>query len=143
FTGPASEFIKLDPQGKFSWIEAHCCPALGITAGCEDRFGLYNLSTRTKVGGPGSAADPVLANRRFGRRSIASTGRALVFRGPQLEWLDASGEHPIRNVNGAFEAVTDASGANVAYVEDQLGKLHWISGTDFGQGVDETLGVEG
>lgn len=83
------------------------------------------------------SGNPVLANRRPGRRAIAASGWALVFQGTQMNWLDASGAHPVRNLNMAYEAVTDASGNNAAYVETQVRKLHWIDSTD------EDLGLSG
>jgi hypothetical protein len=57
--------------------------------------------------------------------------------GIQLSWLDATGARPIRHVAGAFEAVADAGGGNIVYVESQVGKLHWIATED------EDLGVTG
>jgi uncharacterized protein (TIGR03437 family) len=60
-----------------------------------------------------------------------------VFVGIQLSWLDANGARPIRHVAAAFEAVADAGGGNIVYVEAEVGKLHWIGAED------EDLGISG
>src|SRR5205823_12957109 len=95
FTGTYRRtFARLDRAGAFLWIEqdADCTrfapqpPALN---------GLYETSSLRQIA-PISAA--ILANRRFGRRALAERGRALVFVGMQLSWLDASGVRPIRHI---------------------------------------------
>lgn len=80
-----------------------------------------------------------LASRRPGRRLITNRGKALVHSGLQLHWLSRDGAEPIRHVNGAFEAATDAGGENVVYVEgEEMGELHWLAG-----GGDFRLGLVG
>jgi hypothetical protein len=103
-------------------------------------FGLYEIgsSSLTQIAAPQDILDKRLANGKYGRRLITTRGQVLIFSGIQLNWLDTTGMHPIRHVAGAFEAVTDAAGNNLVYVEAPVGELHWIANL-----VDEDLGLVG
>ena len=144
-SGPASNMVRMDNSAKYAWIQARCCfPHAGTWPACADMSGLYDISDGKNARPAAANAQSLsLANSSYGRRAITVAGRALVFRGGQLEWLDDSGEHPIRHVSSAYEAVTDSAGANVAYVETKIGKLHWIAATDRGVWIDEDLGLTG
>lgn len=131
-------FIRLDRAGRFAWIEGAAaygaCNPLGSSAPAVAP-GLHEVPSFDLVA---PAAGGILANRRTGRRLVTSAGRALTFIGPQLHWIDAQGAHQIRHVFGAAEAVTDARGEHVVYVDTAGGFLHWID-----HGNDEELGFAG
>jgi hypothetical protein len=143
--GPPSTLVRFDYSGKYAWIQAsNCLPhePPPLPASHVIMYGIYDAVTRTPVA-LSLDRKVSLANVGYGRRAITANGRALVLRGPQLEWFDAVGEHPIRNVNGAYEAATDRAGANVVYVDAKLGRLHWIAATDRSEGLDEDLTFTG
>lgn len=78
-----------------------------------------------------------LASKRSGRRSLTDRDQALVFSpGGQLHLVSAAGARVLRHVYGADEAVIDAQGRNVVYVEGSPGRLRWI---DVDRGTDEDL----
>jgi len=126
--------IRLDRAGGLAWIDQDKdCTGFG-PAPPAPLSGLYQWSSLRQLA-PANGAK--LANTRFGRRAMTDQGRALVFVGPQLSWLDASGVRPIRHIAGVIEAVADGTGANIVYVESATGQLHWIAGED------EALGLSG
>lgn len=128
-------FVRLDRNGSVAWLDQdRACPGLGQPAPAPLN-GLYDTATMRRMA---PANGGKLASVRYGRRLITASGRALVFYGLQLTWLDAAGAVPLRHVNGAFEAVTDAAGDSVVYVEAAVGKLHWIF-----LGIDYELGLRG
>jgi len=128
-------FVRLDRSGALAWIDQdEPCRGIGQLPAPPALNGLYETATLRQIA-PANGAK--LANQRFGRRVLDNRGRALVFVGNQLSWLDASGVRAIRHVAGAFEAVIDSSGANLVYVEAPFGKLHWIAVDD------EDLGLTG
>jgi len=128
-------FVRLDRSGQRAWITQDIpCPAIGM-APPPPLNGLYD-SVSFGLIAPSRGA--VLASQRVGRRMITTRGQALTFLGAQLQWVDGSGARNVRHVNGAWEAVTDAEGANVVYVEAGSGELHWVTGFD-----DQRLGVSG
>jgi hypothetical protein len=130
-----SAMVRLDPSGSIAWISTLATCALATLTPAPPRLdGLYEPASLRQIV-PSNGAE--LASKRFGRRAITSTGRALTFLGAQLQWLDRMGAHPIRHTHGALEAVTDSRGNNIAYVEAATGELHWISSTD------EALGFTG
>ena len=131
-------FTRLDPAGTLAWIEQQSCRVIG--SGSAPLNGLFETATLRPVAPAGGA---VLASRQYGRRLITAAHQALTLAGPQLQWLDASGVHPIRNVYGAAEAVTDDAGANVVYVETGSGNLHWLTGPDWLGALDDDLGLRG
>jgi len=130
---------RLSRSGQYVWIDQADCKALGRTPPPQYN-GLYLSSSLAPVAAQGAAC---LANGRQGRRAVTDRGQALTLAGAQLQWLDAGGVHPIRNVNGAFEAVADAQGANIVYVEAAFGKLHWLTGPDWLAATDLDLGLDG
>jgi uncharacterized protein (TIGR03437 family) len=129
-------FIRLDRSGRLAWIDQTTpCPSMSFT-NPPQMNGLYEVPSLTRIA-PANGAK--LANERTGRRLITDSGRALVFVGPQMHWLDANGVRQIRHVYGSAEAVTDARGDNVVYVDAMpTGWLHWIE-----QGDDQPLDLEG
>ena len=123
-----SAFVRLDRSGQIAWIaEERTCPGLGRPVPGPGLHGLYEIPSLRLLA---PAGEERLASQRRGRRLITDGGRALAFSGIQLTWLDASGSHPIRHVAGAFEAVADACGENIVYVEEPVGELHWIAADD-------------
>ena len=130
--------VRLDGGGSLAWIDQKTCQSIGPAT--APLSGLYDSATLRLVAPSGKA---VLANQRYGRRVLTSAHQALTLAGPQLQWLDTSGAHPIRNVYGADEAVTDAAGANVVYLEGFAGELHWLSGPDWLGAADEDLHLQG
>ena len=136
----ADTFVRLSRSGQFAWIVQGWCGGVGWPRPSPMLNGLYDASSLKLVAALGKAG---LANSRYGRRAVTDLGQALTLEGPQLGWLDATGAHPIRNVNGAFEAVTDQQGANVVYVEAAYGRLHWVTGTDWLAAQDLDLGLSG
>ena len=139
FSNHFRTFVRLSRSGEFVWIDQSDCKALGRTPPPQFN-GLYLSSSLKLVAAQGSAS---LASQRYGRRAVTDQGQALTLIGPQLAWLDAAGVHPIRNINGAFEAVTDAQGANIVYIEAGFGKLHWVTGPDWLAAGDRDLGLSG
>lgn len=131
-------FTRVSRSGEFAWISQSSCIAMGPQP--VTLRGLYESSSLKLVAAQGTAN---AANLRFGRLTVTDRGQALTLSGAQLGWLDATGAHLIRNVNGAFEAVTDPSGKNVVYVEAPYGKLHWVSGTDWLAAQDLDLNLFG
>ena len=132
-------FTRVSRSGEFAWISQRSCTILGpqpsVILG-----GLYQSASLKLVAAQGAAG---AANQRAGRLTVTDRGQLLTLAGPQLGWLDTSGAHLIRNVNGAFEAVTDRQGANVAYVDAPFGELHWVSGTDWLAAQDLDLNLMG
>jgi uncharacterized protein (TIGR03437 family) len=126
--------IRLDREGGLAWINQDSVCSMMGSAPPAALNGLYQSSSLRQVA---PASGTKLANERVGRRAITDRRRALVFAGPQLSWLDSTGVRPIRHVAGAYEAVADAAGANVVYVESEVGGLHWIAADD------EKLGLTG
>ncbi|MFB3827162.1 MAG: hypothetical protein ACE15B_10350 [Bryobacteraceae bacterium] len=127
-------FLRLDRSGRLAWIDQQGeCRGLGMQLPAPLN-GLYEAPSLRQIAPAGGAR---LANTRYGRRLITDRGQALTFAGIQLQLLDAAGAHPVRHVAGAYEAVIDAQGKNIVYVEDRFGALHWIADTD------EPLGLEG
>ena len=128
-------FVRLNRAGTLAWIEQRSsCPGLGVALPIP-LDGLYEMPSLKQVAASNGAS---LANRRVGRRLITDKGAALTFAGPQLTWIDAAGARPVRHVYGASEAVTDASGDNIVYVDTAGGGLHWIA-----SGNDEPLNLTG
>lgn len=133
-------FMRVSRSGKFAWIDQSGCggqippPPSPLLSGLYEPASLQLVSARR--GGK-------LANQRLGRRAITDRGQALTIANAQLEWLDATGVHLIRNVYGAYEAVTDAQGDNVAYIDGPSGELHWVTGPDWLGARDLDLGVTG
>jgi len=121
-------FVRLSRSGRIAWLEQRSCAGIsGPRPPPTPLSGLYDLSSPNPIA---ARSTDMLANRRTGRRLVTDSGRALTFLGIQLQWVDAAGRHPIRHVSGAYEAVTDAAGANLVYVEDEIGLLHWIDSDD-------------
>jgi uncharacterized protein (TIGR03437 family) len=135
----AATSVQLSRSGQYAWIVQGWCLAGGQPP-TPLLNGLYAASSLKLLAPLGRG---VLASSRTGRRAVTDRGQALMLDGPQLEWLDATGTHPIRNVNGAFEAVADQLGANVVYVEAAYGRLHWITGPDWTAMRDQDLGFSG
>jgi len=80
-----------------------------------------------------------LASKRSGRRNLTDRDQALVFSsGGQLHLVSAAGTRVLRHVYGADEAVIDAQGRNVVYVEGNPGRLRWI---DVERSADEDLAL--
>jgi hypothetical protein len=128
-------FVRLDRSGQRAWIiQDMACPSLGLGAP-PPLNGLYESATLSPVA---AARGTVLASARHGRRLITDRGQVLTFSGPQLQWLDATGVRNVHHVNGASEAVTDAAGLNVVYIEAGSDALHWVAGFS-----DERLGING
>ncbi|MBL8221377.1 MAG: hypothetical protein JNL62_19240 [Bryobacterales bacterium] len=128
-------FLRLDRSGSVAWLEQdQGCPVLNAPFPAPLN-GLYDARELRPIAAANGAR---LASRRYGRRAITGSGKALTFTGQQLQWLDAAGARPIFHRNGAFEAVTDDSGASVVYVEQEVGRLHWLY-----EGEDYELGVVG
>jgi len=128
-------FPRLSAEGSLVWMEQDrgCVSAtFGAPAPLN---GLYETAGMRLVAAANGAK---AASRRLGRRIIVDDGRVLTLAGAQMQWLSAGGAQVIRHVNGAFEAVTDAKGENVVYVEEEVGELHWITG-----GEDFRLGLRG
>jgi hypothetical protein len=133
--GPYTTFASLDRFGWLVWIEqgSTCLrpgairpPALG---------GLYRVHTGEFVTGQGS-----LANRRPGRRMITKSGLALVNLDQKLQLVGGVGTppRPLPSTAPAVEAVIDANGCIVAYVEPGgFNGVHWL---DCRTGTDELLG---
>ena len=128
-------FARMDRGGKVVWVEQDAsCGGLGVLVPAPLN-GLYGVTSLNEIA-PANGAR--LATRRFGRRAITDRGTALTFAGAQLQWLDSNGARQVRHVFGAYEAVTDATGDNIVYVDGEVGGLHWIA-----SGVDEELGLMG
>lgn len=129
-------FLRMDRAGELVWMEQDLICGSRTVAPPPALKGLFETATMRRVA---AAEWQRLASRRHGRRLITNTGKALVFSDQQLHWLSRDGTVPIRHVNGAFEAVTDAWGENVVYVEgEEVGELHWLAG-----GGDFRLGLVG
>lgn len=128
--------VRLDRAGRVAWIDqTTACPAMPFTTPAQLN-GLYELPSMNRIA-PANGAK--LANTRTGRRLITESGRALVFVGPQMHWLDAAGVRQVRHVYGSDEAVTDARGDNIVYVDaSPVGFLHWIE-----RGDDQPLNLRG
>jgi uncharacterized protein (TIGR03437 family) len=127
-------FIRLDRAGTLAWIEqGDYCGGIGVP---RSIYGLFAIgaSSLAQVTRPASGR---AANAEHGRRVITDRGQVLILSGSQLQWVDVNGSHPLRQVAGAYEAVTDAAGNNVVYVDGPVGELHWIDG------LDEDLGLTG
>jgi uncharacterized protein (TIGR03437 family) len=126
---PRKSFVRLDRAGRLAWIDqTTACPPMAFAPNPDQWNGLYELPTMDRIA-PANGAK--LANNRPGRRLITGSGRALVFIGPQMHWLDATGARQIRHVYGSDEAVTDARGDNIVYVDaSPNGWLHWIEAGD-------------
>jgi uncharacterized protein (TIGR03437 family) len=134
-------FIRLSRSGRYAWIDQTGCGyPVGPVPITPSLNGLYESDSLDLVSAKQKGQ---LANQRFGRRAITDLGQALTIAGAQLEWLDATGIHLIRNVFGAYEAVTDAQGNNVAYIDGPSGELHWVTGPDWMGAQDFDLGVTG
>jgi len=118
--------VRLDRNGSVAWIDS------GATSVPN---GLVDLKSQQQIAPTGGTK---LANQRIGRRALADGGRALVFAGIQMNWLDRTGLRPIRHTASVFEAVTDRTGTNIVYSEADGGTLHWITGDQ-----DESLGFIG
>ncbi len=128
-------FLRFNSAGSLAWIEQNeSCPGFAVTLP-PPLNGLYEAATMRQIARSDAAT---AASRRTGRRMITDTGRVLTIRNGQLHWVDQSGSFPIRHINGVFEAVTDATGDSIVYVEDEVGELHWITG-----GIDFKLGLQG
>jgi hypothetical protein len=147
--GPAGEktflnrraLLRLDWLGKYAWLEQGAlCSGLGVPD-VPAVQGLVDVATGALVAqGQGVA----LANQRLGRRMITKDGYALVLRDQRLELAGPSAA-AVRGVAVAkapvAEAVVDAVGCQVVYVEPQPSKaLHWL---DCGVNADEALGISG
>jgi uncharacterized protein (TIGR03437 family) len=132
-------FTRLSRSSEFAWISQRNCTSLGPQP-VTILNGLYQSSSLKLVAAQGAAG---AANQRTGRLTVTDSGQLLTLAGPQLGWLDSSGAHLIRNVNGAFEAVTDRQGKNVVYVEAPYGELHWVGGTDWLAAQDLDLNLMG
>jgi len=125
----------LDRTGRVAWFEQdQGCPGLNAPAP-EPLNGLYVARDLRPIAAANGAR---LASRRYGRRAVSENGRALTIAEGQLQWLDEAGARPIFHRNGAFEAVTDDRGENIVYVEEEVGKLHWLY-----EGEDYELGLVG
>ena len=130
--------VRLDAAGTLAWIDQKSCQSIGPAT--SPLSGLYD----TRHASPGRAIRQSRARESALRTPRHHRARqALTLAGPQLQWLDASGAHPIRNVYGADEAVTDAAGANVVYLEGFGGELHWVTGPDWLGALDEDLHLQG
>ncbi|MBS1830685.1 MAG: hypothetical protein JST93_35635 [Acidobacteria bacterium] len=128
-------FLRLDRAGQLAWMEqdAPCYSSLFGVGQPPALNGIFETTTMRQVA---SAQGVRLASRRYARRLITDTGRALVLSGLQLLWLDRTGTTRIRHVNRAWEAVTDARGENIVYTEEEVGELHWVAdGGDFRLGL--------
>jgi uncharacterized protein (TIGR03437 family) len=135
-----STFARLSRSGRLIWLEQSSCGGASAPPTLPPLNGLYDTSALKLIASRGAAS---LANRRFGRRAITDDGRALTLASSQLAWLDASGTHLIRNVNGVYEAVTSPQGMDVAYAETPNGRLHWVTGPDWLAAQDRDLGLSG
>jgi hypothetical protein len=131
---------KLSRTGFAAWIHQDGC---GIgSLGHPLPSGLYSTFT-LDLRVPEDHAGTKLASTRTGRLVIAESpaagaARVLTLDGTRLRWFDESGGAPVFTVAPVAEAVTDASGATIAYVEPDTAQLHLIS-----NGFDTTLGLEG
>src|SRR5574340_303382 len=107
-------FVRLDRAGRLAWIDQQGeCRGLGMQLP-DSLNGLYELPSLRQVA---PARGAKLANTRYGRRLVTDRGQALTFAGIQLQLLDAAGARAVRHVAGAYEAVIDAAGRNIVYVE--------------------------
>jgi hypothetical protein len=122
-------FIRFDPRGSFAWMETmNACPGpFGSTGQATFLSGIYQPAALAQIAPAGGAR---LASQRHGAITVTLDGRALTFSGPQLQWLDRRGAQSIPHTSGAYEAVTDAAGLDVVYVEAPSGRLHWMSVAD-------------
>ncbi|MBI4875454.1 MAG: PQQ-binding-like beta-propeller repeat protein [Acidobacteria bacterium] len=118
-------FVRLSRDGRRAWIEqsALCLP-MGMRPPAEYQ-GLYELSGMRPVAPSGGLT---LVSRRSGRRLITTGGQILArAANTQLHLVDAGGARPIRHQYGAGEAVLDAAGRNVVYVDGApAGRVRWI-----------------
>lgn len=127
--------VRLDRTGRLAWIsQTGLCSGLGVTLS-SPLNGLHDTATLNRIAPSAPEAIPAA---RMGRRVITSHERTLVLRGSRLLWLDRLVATPLPQRKDAVEAVPDASGENVVYVEAGNGELHWITG-----GLDFALGLRG
>ena len=72
------------------------------------------------------------ANTRSGRRILTARGQVLLLSGDpkiQLQILDETGARPPQQYFPAAEAVINAEGSAVVYVDALVGRLRWIDVT--------------
>ncbi len=136
-TGPATDvtqlghrsIVRLNRAGTRAWVEQSTVCGSPVERNPPEFQGLYSLPAFTAV----KARDGKLANYRSGRQMITTADRVLTFGGPlgiQLQLVDATGVRQVRHVYGAAEAVIDAAGQNIVYVDAPVGHLHWIDLAD-------------
>jgi uncharacterized protein (TIGR03437 family) len=128
--------VRLNRTGARAWIEQPDSCGSIANRNPPDFQGLYGLPGLSLI----RAREGKLANYRPGRRMITSREQVLTFGGAsgiQLQLEDASGAHPLRHVYGAEEAVIDAEGRNLVYVDAPVGHLHWV---DVSGQVEDNLG---
>jgi len=127
---------KLSRSGFTAWIHQDGC-GLG-SVGHPLPGGLYSAFTLDLQVREDRASRLKLASTRAGRVVVTDAPQALVLDGAQLQWFGQNGDTPVFTAAPVAEAVTDAIGATIAYVEPDTAQLHVIS-----NGFNTTLGLQG
>jgi uncharacterized protein (TIGR03437 family) len=141
-TDNSSTRIALSESGRYVWIDQNSCG--GLPSPPQNgplRKGLYETTSLKQV--VIKTGTSLLATGAPGRRGVTNSGEVLLLADAGLQWLTAAGTRPIRTSGRPKEAVTDAIGSSVAYVDKDNGELHWVFGPDWANAFDAKVAAGG